>query len=72
MKGKPNRKWKISHTFIERRTMCFSSYKNRKLIAFFVPFILSEGNFFDSFISIYSVLNTLSEYTYFYISKNIT
>ena len=24
------------------------------------------------FISVYSVLNTLSEYTYFYISKNIT
>ena len=24
------------------------------------------------FISMYSVLNTLSEYTYFYISKNIT
>ena len=31
-------------------------------------------NFFNNcvFISVYSILNTLSEYTYFYISKNIT
>ena len=28
---KPNRKWKIIHTVLERRTLCFSSYKNRKL-----------------------------------------
>ena len=35
-------------------------------MAFFVPCILSKG------ISVYIVLNTLSEYTYFYISKNIT
>ena len=57
---KRNRKWKILHTVLERQTLCFSSYKNRKLKvkpwwvgahegkkkAFFVPFILSEGNSF--------------------------
>ena len=56
-----NWKWKIPHTVLERRTLCFSSYKNRKLKvklwwvgarerkkrAFFVPFILSEGIFFN-------------------------
>ena len=55
-----NWKWKIPHTALERRTLCFSSYKNcklkvklwwvgareRKKRAFFVPFILSESNFF--------------------------
>ena len=65
----------------ERWTLWFSSNKNRKLKiklwwvgarerkkrASFVPFILSEGNFFNI-----CVLNTLSEYTYYYISKNIT
>ena len=34
----------------------------------FVPFILFKGNFF-CFISMYSVLKTLSENTYFYIEK---
>ena len=56
-----NWKWKIPHTVLERQTLCFSSYKNRKLKvklwwvgarerkkrAFFVPFILSEGIFFN-------------------------
>ena len=55
-----NRKWKMSYTVLERRTLCCSSYKNRKLkvkpwrvgarerkkSAFFAPFILSEENFF--------------------------
>ena len=50
-----------THCFRERESLCFSSYKNRKLKvklwwvgarerkkrAFFVPFILSEGNFFN-------------------------
>ena len=79
-----NWKWKIPHTVFERQNLCFSSYKNRKLKvklwwlgarerkkrAFFLPFILSEVNFFcySCFISVYSPLNTLSEYTYFYIS----
>ena len=26
-----NRKWKIPHTVLERRTLCFSSYKNPKM-----------------------------------------
>ena len=44
---------------------------------FFIPFILSEGNIFKEidhlcFISMNSVLNILSEYTYFYKSKNNT
>ena len=41
--------------FRKRQTLCFSSYKNRKLVGarerkklgFFVPFILSKGNVFD-------------------------
>ena len=58
---KQNLKWKILYTVFERQILCFSSYKNRKLKvklwwvgarerkkrAFFVPFILSEGNFFN-------------------------
>ena len=54
-----NWKWKIPNLVLRRRTLCFSSYKNRKLKvklwwagarewkkrAFFVMFILSEGNF---------------------------
>ena len=28
---KQNRKWKIPHTVLERRALCFSSYKNHKL-----------------------------------------
>ena len=42
--------------------------------ACFVPFILSEGNFFQHgcFILMYIILNVQSEYTYFYITKNVT
>ena len=84
IKTKRNRKWKIPHTVLERRTLCFSSYNNRNLKvklwwvrarerkkrAFFAPFILSKGKFFKiCFISLYSVLNTLSERTCFYLSK---
>ena len=60
IKTEQNQKWKIPHTVLERRTLCFSSCKNRKLKVrkwwvgarerknrtFFVPFILSKGNFF--------------------------
>ena len=40
----------------------------------FVTFYLFEENFFKhlSLISMYSVLNKLSEYKYFYMSKSIT
>ena len=48
------------------------SWKKRKKIAFFVITILSEGNLYDMcFISTYSVLNKLSKYIYFYISKTL-
>ena len=58
---KRNQKWEIPNTTLGRRTLCFSSYKNRKLKvklrvgarerkkrAFFVFFILSEQIFFDN------------------------
>ena len=60
-----NQKCKIPQTVLERRTLCFSSYKNLKLkvklrwvgarerknkMTFFVSFILSEGNIFDIFV----------------------
>ena len=72
-----NRKWEISHTVLERQTLCFSSYKNHKLklklmswsSAFFVPFILPKRNFFNICVlsqSMYSVLNRFSEYKYFF------
>ena len=31
IKMKRNRNWGIPHTGLERRTLCFSSYRNRKL-----------------------------------------
>ena len=83
---KRNWKWNFPHTALKRRTLCFSSYKNyklkvklrwvgareRKKRTFFVPFVLSEGKFFSRlcFSSMYVVLNTLSEYTYFTYQKN--
>ena len=59
MKKKQNWKWEIPHTFLERRSLCFSSYKNcklkvkllwvrareRKKKAIFVSLILSKGIF---------------------------
>ena len=30
-KYKQNQKWKIAHAVLETQTLCFSSYKNRKL-----------------------------------------
>ena len=82
------KKWKTPNTVLERQTLCFSQYKNcklkvnwwwlgarkRKKRAFFCTVYVVERNFFkhSSFISMYNILNTLSEYIYFYISKNIT
>ena len=45
----------------------------KKNSAFFVTFILSKGSFTYhlGFIPIYSVLNKLSEYIYFYILKTL-
>ena len=54
IKTKRNWKWKIPHTVLKRRTLCCSSYNNRKLKiklwwkkkeGIFMPFVLSEGNF---------------------------
>ena len=89
IKMKRNQKWKIPHTDLERRTLCSSTYKNRKLKlklwwdaarkrkrrAFFVPLILSKGNFLNiCVLSQYIVhwIHILSEYTYFDISKDIS
>ena len=88
IKPKRNRKWKIPHTVLERRTLSFSSHKNcklkvklwwvgaheRKKRAFcIVFFFVWRELFYDCcFISMYSVLIALSEYTYFYILKKIT
>ena len=56
MKMTWNRNCKIPHTVLERGTLCFSSLKvnmwwvgarERTKRAFFVPFILSEGNFIN-------------------------
>ena len=77
------------HTLLERRTLRFSSYQNqelkvklgwagarkRKKTAFFVTFILSNGNL--SNICVYlnawiRLLNKLSEYIYFYILQKVT
>ena len=87
IKTKWNWKWKILHTVLERQTVCFISCKNRRLkvklwwvgargrkkIAFFCTVYSVRREFFKDlcFISMYSVLNTFSGYTYFYISKNI-
>ena len=71
IKTKRNRKWKIPHTVLERRTLRFSSYKNPKLTvklwrvgarerkkrAFFVPFVLTKANFFKIY-----VLSQIIEY----------
>ena len=62
IKTKQNQKRKIPHAVLERRTLCFNAYRNRKLKvklwwigvrerkkrAFFLPFILSEGNFINN------------------------
>ena len=48
--------------------MSWSSRKKKR--AFFVPFISSKGK--TIWVLSQCVLNKLSEYTYFYISKNIT
>ena len=53
-----------------KTVMSWSLRKKRKKRDFFVLFILSEGNI--CFVPMYSVLNKLSEYIYFYIWRNIT
>ena len=65
----------IYESQIKSKTAMSWSSRKKKKRAFFVPFVLSEGNFFKICVLyqyLHSVLNTLSEYRYFYISKNIT
>ena len=66
----------IQESQIKSKTVI--SWSSRKKKAFFVPFILSEGDFLKIFvlsqsmnISVY-VMNTPSQYAYFHVSKNIT
>ena len=73
-----------SLTVLERQPLCFSSYRNCKLKVKLMSWSLQKKkraflyrffcpkNVFQHFCFISSVLNALSEYTYFYISKNIT
>ena len=49
------------------------SSRKKKEGGFFTVYFVRREFFFDlCFISMYNVLNTLSQYTYFYISNNIT
>ena len=80
---KRNRKWKIPHMLSERWILCFGSCKNHKLkvelwwvgarerkkSAFFVMFILSEGNFcnicvFSQFIVYWIHFQNTHSFTY--------
>ena len=73
----------VEQKFLDRYTLCFSSYKNcdlkmklfwvgarKRKKSVFVTFILYKGNFFLHlcFISTYRVF---SEYIYFYMSKDV-
>ena len=85
IKRKRNWKWKITHIVLKRRTLCFTWYKNRKSkikqwwagprqikkrVFLYRLFWLKE--IFLTIVFYLNVLNTISEYTYCYISKNIT
>ena len=64
---------RIQESQIKNKTvMIWSLQKKKKGIFCTIYFV--QKNFFDifCFISMYVVLNTLSEYTYFYISKSVT
>ena len=89
IKAKQNQKLKISHTVLERRTFCFISYKNHKIKVklwwvgaceskkkeFSIPFILSEGNFFNICVFfrciVYWIHFQNNIHACFYKSKNI-
>ena len=74
IKTKRNRKWKIPHSFRERNLVLCRWSSRKKKRGHFCTVYFVRKNFFKHlcFISIYSVLNTLSKYTYFYISENNT
>ena len=54
-----------------KTVMSWSSQKKKETIFCTVYFVRREFIYDLCFISVYNVLNTLSEYTYFNISKNI-
>ena len=79
MKTRRNWKWRIPHMVLGTWTMCFSSYKNcelkvklwceRKKSALFVKFILSERNFFKTWVLSQSIaywINFQNIYTFTY------
>ena len=82
----PNRKWKFAHMFLERQTLCFSSFKNCQLKvklwwdgaceikkgAFFVTFISSKGNCFNSRVLSECIVYGINfQNIYFSMSTNI-
>ena len=82
---KRNRKWKILHSFKEtnlvpqpivesqiksKTVMTYSSRKKKKYIFCTVYFVRRQ--FYLRFVFYLNVSSTLSEYTNFYISTNIT
>ena len=71
IESKRKRKRKMPHKLLERRTLCFSSYKNRELKVKRwvgaherkkVPFILPQGIFFKFFFRLYILLHTKKHY----------
>ena len=76
---KRNRKSKVQHTVLEKRTLQIKSktvmsWGLRKKIEriFCIVYFVQRKIFYHlCFISMYGVLNTLSEYTYFCISKTL-
>ena len=57
---------------IKSETVMSSSLQKKKEGTFCTYYSVRKEIFYHSyFISMYSLLNILSEYTYFYISKNI-
>ena len=63
----------ISKSQIKSKTVMNWSSQNKKEGKFCTVYFVQRELFCDlCFISMYSALNTLSEYTYFSISKNIT
>ena len=85
VKNEMESKMEILHTLFKKWIFCFSSYHNRELKAKlswslqkkweynFCTIYFVQRKFFwhTSFISMYSVLNELSDYIYFYIPKSM-
>ena len=68
IKTEQNQKWKIPHTVLERRTLCFSSCKNRQfLYRLFCPncFLI-----FVFYVSVYFIEYTFRTCTLLHIKKS--